>query len=243
MYELDATTIFVSFVITWSIGLLPPLIIRYAILKHPIAMWPAIGTCALFWVINIVLFTAMGSQNKAHFALVLIAFMSYWILRQGTATKNEQEQKTASVSAVKPAIRNSSLNEGFSGGKERVSMELSSERHGNDENKNPVSRIDRTHDKSYEIAWDEIESGNKDKAVWARAFSLADGAEDKAKAIYISLRVSMLGEGKKSTEHKPANPTKGVSVNWRDLEPGDKVIAIIVFAAISFSIIFLLLSS
>ena len=148
-----------------------------------------------------------------------------------------------SVSAMKRAIRKSPLNQSFSGKKERENIESNPERHSNDENKNPVSRIDRTHDKSYEIAWDEIESGNKDKAVWARAFSLADGAEDKAKAIYISLRVSMLGEGQKSTEHKPANPTKGVSVNWRDLEPGDKVIAIIVFAAISFSIIFLLLSS
>src|SRR3989344_1220943 len=148
-----------------------------------------------------------------------------------------------SVSAMKRAIRKSPLNQSFSEKKERENIESNLERHSNDENKNPVSRIDRTHDKSYEIAWDEIESGNKDKAVWARAFSLADGAEDKAKAIYVSLRVSMLGEGKKSTEHKPANPTKGVSVNWRDLEPGDKVIAIIVFAAISFSIIFLLLSS
>lgn len=96
MYELDATTIIVSFIITWSVGLLPPALIRYAILKRPIPKWPAIGTCALFWVINIVLFTAMGSKSKTHGALVLIAFVSYWILRQGTAAKNEQEKKIVS---------------------------------------------------------------------------------------------------------------------------------------------------
>lgn len=96
MYELDATTIIVSFVITWSIGLLPPALIRYAILKRSLAKWPALGICALFWVINIVLFTAMGSRSKTHGALVLIAFVSYWILRQGTAVKNEQKKKIAS---------------------------------------------------------------------------------------------------------------------------------------------------
>jgi len=96
MYELDATTLIVSFVITWSIGLLPPVLIRYAFLKHPLAKWPAIGTCALFWMINIVLFTAIGSKSKTHGALALIAFVSYWILRQGTAAKTEQEKKVVS---------------------------------------------------------------------------------------------------------------------------------------------------
>src|SRR3989344_5038618 len=71
-----------------------------------------------------------------------------------------------SVSAMKRAIRKSPLNQSFSEKKERENIESNLERHSNDENKNPVSRIDRTHDKSYEIAWDEIESGNKDKAVW-----------------------------------------------------------------------------
>jgi hypothetical protein len=96
LYELDATTIIVSFVFTWSIGLIPPVLIRYAFLKRPLAKWPAIGTCALFWVLNIVLFTAMGSKSKTHGALVLIAFVSYWILRQGTAAKTEQEEKVVS---------------------------------------------------------------------------------------------------------------------------------------------------
>lgn len=87
MYELDATTIIVSFVITWSIGLLPPVLIRYAILKRPVAKWPAIGTCALFWVINLALFIAMESRRETYASLGLIAIVSYWILRQETAQK------------------------------------------------------------------------------------------------------------------------------------------------------------
>ena len=95
MYELDTTTVILSFIITWSIGMLPPVLIRYAILKRPVGKWPAIGMCALFWAINIVLFTAMGSQSKTHGALVLIAFVSYWILRQGTATRQKLEGNAA----------------------------------------------------------------------------------------------------------------------------------------------------
>ena len=96
MYEIDATTMIVSFVITWAIGLLPPVLIRYTFIKRPLAKWPAIGTCVLFWVINIILFTAMGSKSKTHSALVLIAFVSYLILRQETVTKYEQEKRIIS---------------------------------------------------------------------------------------------------------------------------------------------------
>lgn len=132
-----------------------------------------------------------------------------------------------SVSAVKPAISKSSLNEDFA-----------------DVNKNPVSHIDRTHDKFYEIAWDEIESGNKDKAVWAKAFSLANGAEDKVRAIYISLRVSMLGEGQESTEPRPPNVkvSESAGVGPGKLESGNNVVVIVVVVVIYFSILFLFFS-
>lgn len=87
MYELDAMSLIVSFIITWSIGLLPPVLIRYAFLKRPMAKWPAIGICALFCVMNVILFTALGS--KRHGVLAVIAFVSYWILRKNAATTNE----------------------------------------------------------------------------------------------------------------------------------------------------------
>lgn len=105
MYGLDTTTVVVSFIITWSIGLLPPVLIRYAILKRPIAQMPAIGICALLWVINIVLFTAMGSQSKTHGALALAALVSYWILRKETTTKNEKNYNTLSATPAATQVR------------------------------------------------------------------------------------------------------------------------------------------
>lgn len=88
MSVIDGASVFVSFLITWSIGLLPPVFIRYAFVKHPLAKWPAIAICALFWVINILLFTALGSQSKTHTALLLVAFVSYWIFRLGPTAED-----------------------------------------------------------------------------------------------------------------------------------------------------------
>jgi hypothetical protein len=76
-----------SIILTWVIGLAPPLVIRYAILKRPMNKWPAIGTCASFWILNVILFTALGSQSKTHAALGLVAFASYWLLRKAEKGK------------------------------------------------------------------------------------------------------------------------------------------------------------
>jgi len=80
--ELDVATIWVSIVITWGVGLAPPVLIRYAVLKRPMNQWPAIGTCAALWFLNVLFFTALGSKSKSHAALTLVAFVSYWILRK-----------------------------------------------------------------------------------------------------------------------------------------------------------------
>lgn len=72
-----------SFVLTWGIGLTPPLLIRYVFYRRPLNKWPAIGYCTLLFFVNIVLFTALGSESKTHSALVLIAFVSYYILKRG----------------------------------------------------------------------------------------------------------------------------------------------------------------
>lgn len=73
----------VSALVTWGVGLAPPLLIRFVFMRRPIGRGWAIGLAALFWMFNIVLFTALGSQSKSHGALVLVAFASYAILRKG----------------------------------------------------------------------------------------------------------------------------------------------------------------
>ncbi|MFA5555000.1 MAG: hypothetical protein WCZ89_07235 [Phycisphaerae bacterium] len=73
----------VSAILTWGIGLAPPLLIRFAFLRRPVSKGWAIGTAAIFWFININIFTAIGSTSKTHGALFLVAWASYAILRQG----------------------------------------------------------------------------------------------------------------------------------------------------------------
>jgi hypothetical protein len=72
-----------SIIITWFIGLLPPVLIRFVILKRPMDKRSAIGTCVFFWFFNFFLFTALGSRSKHHGALLLVAAASYWLLRKG----------------------------------------------------------------------------------------------------------------------------------------------------------------
>ena len=91
MTEFDVSTIILSFIITWTIGLLPPVLIRFAFLKRPITKWPAIGLCTILWLGNIVLFSAMGSQSKTHIVLFLIAFVSYNILRHRSLKTNSRK--------------------------------------------------------------------------------------------------------------------------------------------------------
>jgi hypothetical protein len=47
-------------------------------------------------------------------------------------------------------------------------------------------------DAAFEKALDELESGKTEKALWARAFSEANGDENRAKAQYIKRRVLQL---------------------------------------------------
>ena len=82
-------TIIVSFILTWGIGLIPPLIIRYAIVRKPLSKGWAIGLVIFLWMINIVIFTALGSQSKTHAALFLVAWTSYRILKKENKPKNK----------------------------------------------------------------------------------------------------------------------------------------------------------
>lgn len=100
MYELDPVTIFFSMLLTWGIGLTPPLLIRYAFIKEPMNKGPAIGVCAFLWFLNIILFTALGSQSKTHGALLLVAFASYWILRKKASTRLSASQSDSMSEAL-----------------------------------------------------------------------------------------------------------------------------------------------
>ncbi len=91
----DYPSLIFTLAIVWSIGLISPLTIRYIFLKRPIESRPAIGICALFLMINLMLFSAIPANPKAGKGIgtLLIAIASYWILRSGAPQQKEQEQK------------------------------------------------------------------------------------------------------------------------------------------------------
>lgn len=70
----------VSLVLTWGIGLTPPLLIRHVGLKRPLGRAAALSIVVGLWILNVLIFTALGSRS--HTALTLVGFVSYWILRR-----------------------------------------------------------------------------------------------------------------------------------------------------------------
>ncbi|MGI8923455.1 MAG: hypothetical protein ACR2HJ_05355 [Fimbriimonadales bacterium] len=75
-----ALTLMISLLLMWGIGLAPPLIARFAILRRPMSKRGAVVFAVLFWVFNLLLFSALGSRSKTHFGLLLVAYVSYVIL-------------------------------------------------------------------------------------------------------------------------------------------------------------------
>ncbi len=81
-----------SFLLTWGIGLAPPLLIRRVFVKRPLSKRAAVGLVALFWIINMVVFAALGSRSKTHMALIFVAWVSYGILHAGYSKQTSPEE-------------------------------------------------------------------------------------------------------------------------------------------------------
>ena len=82
MYDFSVSELIVSLLLTWGIGLTPPLLFRYLIVRRPMSKRWAITVCGLFVVANLAIFIALGSESKTHTAVFLIALVSYWVLRR-----------------------------------------------------------------------------------------------------------------------------------------------------------------
>lgn len=76
----------VSFLLTWGIGMTPPVLIRYVLLRRPLGSRIVAGTIAGgFSIANIMIFTALGSTSTQHMELMAICIMSYFVLRHGAS--------------------------------------------------------------------------------------------------------------------------------------------------------------
>jgi hypothetical protein len=82
MYDFSAPDLIFSLLLTWGIGLTPPLVFRYLIIRKPLSRGWALSVCGLFVIVNLAIFIALGSESKTHTAVVLIAMVSYWILHR-----------------------------------------------------------------------------------------------------------------------------------------------------------------
>ncbi|NLI79248.1 MAG: hypothetical protein GX442_22735 [Candidatus Riflebacteria bacterium] len=81
--EFTAEALLLSVLITWGIGLAPPIVIRYLLWRKPLSKTASITLCVLFWVTNLGIFLALGSTSKSHGVLYLIAFVSHGIYTSG----------------------------------------------------------------------------------------------------------------------------------------------------------------
>ena len=80
-------TLIFSALLTWGVGLLPPVLVRFVFVKKSLSKKSAILFVSVFWILNLIFFIAIGSQSKAHAALFLVAWASYTILHKGYKPK------------------------------------------------------------------------------------------------------------------------------------------------------------
>lgn len=92
-----------SFVLTWTVGLSVPLLIRYVFMKRAINKASAIAIVILLLFLQLALWISLGSTNKSHAVLVLIAYVSYYILRKQEKTENgDIKNQTEKISHNNP---------------------------------------------------------------------------------------------------------------------------------------------
>jgi hypothetical protein len=83
MEDLSFFDLVFSFILTWTVVLTPPAIVR-AIRRKPLGKKTAIGLSVVLYFVNVVIFSALGSQSKSHGALLVGAFFSYYVFRWQT---------------------------------------------------------------------------------------------------------------------------------------------------------------
>lgn len=79
--------LFVNFVVTWGMGLTPPLVVRYAIVRRPLspkaASWIAAISSASFWIAFIAINDALGGKPGTGAVWIIMFFVARWIMSHG----------------------------------------------------------------------------------------------------------------------------------------------------------------
>lgn len=95
MGDTSVLELVLSFIFTWTVVLIPPAVVRL-VRRKPLLKGTAIVSSVVLYFVNVVLFTAMGSQSKSHTALFIGAIFSYYIFRwqtKASAAKSAAEKR------------------------------------------------------------------------------------------------------------------------------------------------------
>ena len=184
------------FAVFWAVGLLPPVLIRFAFARKQLARGAAFGLTILLLIVNFFILCMIRGQDitwghGADTWLVFLTFSTYNVLR----IKRQTEAGAVDpVSAGQPAAEPA-----------KPSPIKKSTPAMNDE-------------AFYEQVGKEIAANDLQTGIWTRAFAEADGDENRAKAIYIKRRVAQLT----AEAQRAVMPTGGdeKAVSWEVL--GDR---------------------
>jgi len=203
------------FLIASGIGLAPPLLIRFVLVRRPIGKGWAIAVAALFWAVDFVLFSALGGQSRTYGAFFLIAIISYLILTAGKKDKAPVIDAAKSTGMKAAAPDSGATGQNLENNREDIlpvgyllidDADLVTEREATDlevprsKEPDPSNAEDDAELHRYDIAWRELESGNPHRGLWARAFAMNQGDDTKAKVQYLIERTNFLKEQERRQE-------------------------------------------
>lgn len=94
-------TILLGFIVTWGIGLAPPLLIRYVFLRRPLsrkaASWIAAGFSTFFWIGFLVISSVLDEKPGTGIVWIIIFFVARWIMSRGYAQISETADGSTSI--------------------------------------------------------------------------------------------------------------------------------------------------
>lgn len=195
------------FLVDWGVGLVPPLLIRFVLIRRPMGGVWALALVALFGGLHYALFNAFGGGSAAYDPLLLVAIVSYLILTAGRSARVPVAEKPAldktkaipsKVAAVNPDVVRRTMDSGPGAGLPQapprptarhrpVKLETSRPRETVPNAAEEEAELHR-----FDIAWRELESGKTHRGIWGRAYVKAEGNEEKTKIQYLKDRTEFL---------------------------------------------------
>lgn len=91
--EPSPTDLLFAFLFTWVVGLIVPLIFRYIVLRRPLSKSISLLIVIFVFIGQLIISLVLSSQNKAHFALLLVAWAGYSILHSGYVADKKEKKK------------------------------------------------------------------------------------------------------------------------------------------------------